>query len=86
MIAKGDCCIKSNRCVAFGICLRSHTEVYSLQTSPSEPCASSFLQSQDNLASKIVRQLTFAPVSKEEPATIVTGSCALCMDQTLAVV
>ena len=59
----GDCCIKANRCVAFGIRLRSHTEVCSLQTSPSAPCASSFLQSQDNLASKIVRLLTFATVS-----------------------
>ncbi len=42
---------------------RSHTEVCSLQTSPSAPCASSFLQSQDNLASKIGRLLTFATVS-----------------------
>ena len=58
----GDCCIKANRCVAFGIRLWSHTEVCSLQTSPSAPCASSFLQSQDNLASKIVRLLTFATV------------------------
>ncbi len=33
----GDCCIKANRCVAFGIRLRSHTEVCSLQTSPSAP-------------------------------------------------
>ena len=56
-------CIKANRCVAFGIRLRSHTDVCSLQTSPSAPCASSFLQSQDNLASKIVRLLTFATVS-----------------------
>ena len=53
-----DCCIKANRCVAFGIRLRSHTDVCSLQTSPSAPCASSFLQSLDNLASKIVRLLT----------------------------
>ena len=59
----GDCCIKANRCVAFGIRLRSHTEVCSLQTSPSAPCASSFLQSLDNLACKIVRLLTFATVS-----------------------
>ena len=59
----GDCCIKANRCVAFGIQLRSHTEVCSLQTSPSAPCASSFLQSLDNLACKIVRLLTFATVS-----------------------
>ena len=59
----GDCCIKANRCVAFGIRLWSHTEVCSLQTSPSAPCASSFLQSQDNLACKIVRLLTFATVS-----------------------
>ena len=58
-----DCCIKANRCVAFGIRLRSHTDVCSLQTSPSAPCASSFLQSLDNLASKIVRLLTFATVS-----------------------
>ena len=58
-----DCCIKANRCVAFGIRLRSHTEVCSLQTSPSAPCASSFLQSLDNLACKIVRLLTFATVS-----------------------
>ena len=58
-----DCCIKANRCVAFGIRLRSHTEVCSLQTSPSAPCASSFLQSLDNHASKIVRLLTFATVS-----------------------
>ena len=61
-----DCCIKANRCVAFGIRLRSHTEVCSLQTSPSAPCASSFLQSQDNLASKIVRLLTFATVSRRD--------------------
>ncbi len=54
----GDCCIKANRCVAFGIRLRSHTDVCSLQTSPSAPCASSFLQSLDNLARKIVRLLT----------------------------
>ncbi len=33
------------------------------KTSPSAPCASSFLQSLDNLASKIVRLLTFATVS-----------------------
>ena len=59
----GDCCIKANRCVAFGIRIRSHTEVCSLQTSPSAPCASSFLRSQDNLASKIMRLLTFATVS-----------------------
>ena len=58
-----DCCIKANRCVAFGIRLRSHTEVCALQTSPSAPCASSFLQSLDNLACKIVRLLTFATVS-----------------------
>ena len=58
-----DCCIKANRCVAFGIRPRSHTEVCSLQTSPLAPCASSFLQSLDNLASKIVRLLTFATVS-----------------------
>ena len=59
----GDCCIKANRYVAFGIRLRSHTEVCSLQTSPSAPCASSFLQSLDNLASKIVRphQATVLP-------------------------
>ena len=58
-----DCCIKANRGVAFGIRLRSHTEVCGLQTSPSAPCASSFLQSLDNHASKIVRLLTFATVS-----------------------
>ena len=57
-----DCCIKANRCVAFGIWLRSHTEVCSLQISPSAPCVSSFLQSQDNLASKIMRLLTFTTV------------------------
>ena len=62
----GDCCIKANRCVAFGLRLRSHTEVCSLQTSPSAPCASSFLQSLDNLASKIVRLLTFATVSRRD--------------------
>ena len=62
-ITLGDCCIKANRCVAFGIRLRSHTEVCSLQTSPSAPCASSFLQSLDNLARKVVRLLTFATVS-----------------------
>ena len=67
-----DCCIKANRCVAFGIRLRSHTEVCSLQTSPSAPCASSFLQSQDNLASKIVRLLTFAPVSRRD----LDGACS----------
>ena len=61
-----DCCIKANRCVAFGIRFRSHTEVCSLQASPSAPCASSFLQSLDNLASKIVRLLTFATVSIKE--------------------
>ena len=61
-----DSCIKANRCVAFGIRLWSHTEVCSLQTSPSAPCASSFLQSLDNLASKIVRLLTFATVSLSE--------------------
>ena len=63
------CCIKANRCVAFGIRLRSHTEACFLQTSPSVSCASSFLQSllqsQDNLASKIVRLLTFATVSSD---------------------
>ena len=58
-----DCCIKANRCVAFGIRLWSHTEVCFLLTSPSAPCASSFLQSLDNLASKIVRLLSFATVS-----------------------
>ena len=58
-----DSCIKANRCVAFGIRLWSHTEVCSLQTSPSAPCTSSFLQSLDNLARKIVRLLTFATVS-----------------------
>ena len=57
---------KANCCIAFGIRLRSHTEVCSLQTSPSAPCASSFLQSLDNLASKIVRLLTFATVSTDE--------------------
>ncbi len=62
----GDCCIKANRCVAFGIRLWLHTEVCSLQTSRSAPCASSFLQSQDNLASKIVRLLTVATVSPDE--------------------
>ena len=55
----GDCCTKANRCIAFGIRLRSHTEVCSRQTSPSAPCASSFLQSQDNLASKIVQTVDF---------------------------
>ena len=59
--------IKANRCVAFGIRLRSHTEVCSLQASPSAPCASSFLQSLDNLASKIVSLLTFATVSVDAP-------------------
>ena len=59
-----DCCIKANRCVAFGIRLRSHTVVCSLQTSPSAPCASSFLQSLDNLASKIVRLLTLQQSQK----------------------
>ena len=58
-----DCCIKAHRCVAFGIRLRSHTEVCSLQASPSAPCASSFLQSLDNLACKIGSLLTFATVS-----------------------
>ena len=53
----------ANRCVAFEIRLQLHTEVCSLQTSPSASCASSFLQSQDNLASKIVRLLTYATVS-----------------------
>ena len=62
-VTYGDCCIKANRCVDFGLRLRSHTEVCSLQTSPSAPCASSFLQSQDNLACKIVRLLTFATVT-----------------------
>ena len=62
-VTYGDCCIKANRGVAFGLRLRSHTEVCSLQTSPSAPCASSFLQSLDNLASKIVRLLTFTTVS-----------------------
>ena len=61
-----DCCIKATRCVAFGIRLRLHTDVCSLQTSPSAPCASSFLQSQDNLSSKIVSLLTFATVSHRE--------------------
>ena len=60
---KRDCCIKANRGVAFGIRLRSHTEVCELQTSSSAPCASSVLQSQDNLASKIVRLFTFAAVT-----------------------
>ena len=63
LYVRRDCCIKANRCVAFGIRLWSHTEVFSLQTSPSAPCASSFLQSLDNLTSKIVRPLTFATVS-----------------------
>ena len=58
----------ANRRVTFGIRLRLHTEVCFLQTSPSAPCASSFLQSQDNLASKIVRLLTFATVSLCVPA------------------
>ena len=61
---KRGCRKKANRCVAFGIRLRLHTGVCTLQASPSAPCASFFLQSQDNLASKIVRLLTFATVSR----------------------
>ena len=74
----GDCCIKANRCVAFGIRLRSHTEVCELQTSPSAPCASSFLQSLDNLASKIVRLLTFATVFVgSHPCPLISNLCPL---------
>ena len=65
-----DYCIKANRSVAFGLRLRLHTEVCSLQTSPSVPRASSFLQGQDNLAGKIVRLLTFATVSYAPPPNI----------------
>ena len=79
-----DCCIKANRCVAFGIRLRSHTEVCSLQTLPSAPCASSFLQSQDNLASKIVRLLTFATVSHREVEFTIYNKVSA-MDWLLAV-
>ena len=85
------CCIKANRCVAFGIRLRSHTEVCFLQTSSSASCASSFLQSQDNLASKIVRLLTFATVSSDSfcpqtpKATAVPFlSALLCSAHTIA--
>ena len=72
-----DCCIKAHRCVAFGIRLRSHTEVCGLQASPSAPCASSFLQSLDNLACKIGRLLTFATVSiqTKERSTIQSKYC-----------
>ena len=71
---QGDYCIKANRGVAFGIRLRSHTEVCSLQTSPSVPCASSFLQSLDNLACKIVRLLTFATVLEGEVSLLVVSA------------
>ncbi len=52
--------------IAFVSVLVTYFGVNFFQTSPSAPCASSFLQSQDNLASKIVRLLTFATVSSYE--------------------
>ena len=91
LFVSGGCCIKANRCVAFGIRLRSHTEACFLQTSSSASCASSFLQSQDNLASKIVRVLTFTTVSSDSfcpqtpKATAVPFlSAPLCSAHTIA--
>ncbi len=95
LFVSGGCCIKANGCVAFGIRLRSHTEACFLQTSPSVSCASSFLQNllqnQDNLASKIVRLLTFATVSSDSfcpqtpKATAVPFlSAPLCSAHTIA--
>ena len=57
---KGDCCIMANHCVAIGIRLRSRTPVRSLQPSPSAPCASSILQSQNKIASNLETLLLFA--------------------------
>ena len=58
-----DCCIMANHCVAIGIRLRSRTPVRSLQSSPSAPCASSILQSQNKIARNLVTLLLFATVS-----------------------
>ena len=53
----------ANCCVASGIRLRLHTEVCSLQTSPSAPCTSSILPSQSKIASNLAILLPFATVS-----------------------
>ena len=57
LLHKGEslCCFRDSALVTYGGMLPSYP--------PSAPCASSFLQSLDILARKIVRLLTFATVS-----------------------